>query len=105
MTTTSPNCIRIGLLSVVMFFSGVCITILNILYSLLSLDGNFQKKISEDETLNIHVYDMKGDLILQFTDVSITTEINLQGFSKGIYMIHLNSSTGNSKIKKVSVVE
>ena len=63
------------------------------------------KKISEDETLNIHVYDMKGDLILQFTDVSITTEINLQGFSKGIYMIHLNSSTGNSKIKKVSVVE
>ena len=49
MTTTSPNCIRVGLLSVVMFFSGVCITILNILYSLLSLDGNFQKKISEDE--------------------------------------------------------
>lgn len=63
------------------------------------------KKLNEDETLNIHVYDMKGNLILQFTNVSVNTEINLQNFSKGIYMVHLNSSTGISTIKKVSIVD
>lgn len=63
------------------------------------------KKEYAEEKLNINVYDMKGQLIANYKDISDELKVDLKGYSKGIYMIQLISSSGKSLTKRVDVVE
>ncbi len=63
------------------------------------------KKSTEHEIFSIHVYDMKGQLIYMYENVSADFEINLEGYSKGIYMIRVTSNLGNSITKKIDVID
>ena len=63
------------------------------------------KKSSDDEKFSIHVYDMKGQLVYIYENVTSDFEINIEGHSKGIYMVQLISSLGNSITKKIDVIE
>ncbi len=61
--------------------------------------------MTEQEIMSIRVYDIKGQIILSFDDVTAEKEINLESYSKGIYMVHVLSSTGRSMSKKIAIVE
>jgi hypothetical protein len=63
------------------------------------------KKSIENEAFSIHVYDMKGLLIYIYENVSSDFEINLEGFSKGIYMVRVTSSLGNNITKKIDLID
>ena len=63
------------------------------------------KKSTTNESFSIHVYDMKGNLIYMYENVSSDFEINLEGYSKGIYMAQVISSLGNSIAKKIDVID
>ena len=63
------------------------------------------RKVTNEETLSVNVYDMKGQLMLSLNDINTEQEINMQGYSKGIYIIKISSTTGRSVAKKVSIVD
>ncbi len=65
----------------------------------------FTQKEIDNETLSIHIYDMRGQLINSYTDVTPEFEINLSGYSKGIYMVQLISTTGKVSSKRVDIIE
>ena len=48
---------------------------------------------------------MLGNLTIALNDVSEKTEIDIQQFSKGFYMVHVISNLGNNSVKKVSIIE
>lgn len=63
------------------------------------------KATAIDEVFSISVFDMKGRLIYLYENVTSLFEINLEGYSKGIYMIQVTSNYGNSMTKKIDVIE
>ncbi len=63
------------------------------------------RKMHDDEVLSAHVYDMKGQLIISYYNISDEKEINLQGYSTGIYMIQVMSNTGRSMTKKIDITD
>ncbi|MES2515521.1 MAG: T9SS type A sorting domain-containing protein [Bacteroidota bacterium] len=63
------------------------------------------KKSVEKEIFSVHVYDMKGQLIYMYDNVTSDFDVSLEGYSKGIYMVQVISNLGNSITKKVDVVE
>jgi hypothetical protein len=65
----------------------------------------FTQKEIDNETLSIHIYDMRGQLINSYADVTPEFEINLSGYSKGIYMVQLMSTTGKVSSKRVDIIE
>lgn len=62
-------------------------------------------KETEVETLSIRIYDMRGQLINSYADVTPEFEINLSGYSKGIYMVQLMSTSGKVSSKRVDIIE
>ncbi len=65
----------------------------------------FTQKEIDNETLSIHIYDMRGQLINSYADVTPEFEINLSGYSKGIYMVQLMSTSGKVSSKRVDIIE
>ncbi len=63
------------------------------------------RKMQDDEVLSAHVYDMKGQLIISYDNITTEKEINLQGYSAGIYMIQVISNTGRSMTKKIDITD
>ncbi len=63
------------------------------------------KKQDEYETIAMRIYDMRGVLIRSLEDIPAEQEINLEGYSEGIYMIQIMSSYGKSITKKVEIIK
>lgn len=63
------------------------------------------KKVFDDETLSVKVYDMKGQLIYNKEDINSEHELNLDSYTKGIYLIQVYSSLGYSNNKKVELID
>lgn len=63
------------------------------------------QKENDAETLSIRIYDMRGQLINSYADVTPEFEIDLSSYSKGIYMVQLMSTSGKVSSKRVDIIE
>lgn len=67
----------------------------------------YATRISDEETFNYSILDMKGQVILNEENIKsgINKEIDLSQYAEGIYMIQLNSNIGYKLNKKVTVIK
>lgn len=62
------------------------------------------QKTGTEEILSLNVYDMKGGLIYSANNIGDEYELPLEHSKDGIYLVQVISSTGWSKLTKVTIV-
>jgi len=58
------------------------------------VSGILKVSRKNQESAHIQIIDNSGKIVLSMKDDSLVTEIDMSGFSKGIYFIHLRTETG-----------
>lgn len=48
---------------------------------------------------------MHGQLVASYADINTEFEINLSGYSKGIYMVQLSSTSGKTTSRRIDIIE